>query len=507
MSEPIEWVKKVVRASYGIYETEQEKQEYYLEMEEEYLRFSEKERENIRNIMLEQFEVNDMMFVFSNILCYMKVKDFQEDAMKNILRGNFDAYTGSLLKYQSLFHVRGEYERKRLLNKRNMMGYDEMLNVNYSYIPIERRNKKRIVIVTGQILNTRHSPTLALLNMAYALQERLGYEVLFFICPCDGRLSQELWYKQVIEVKIEHWRNNPVKVEFRGVNFYGYQISMEPYNLKEFSMMLALIHAWNPIFVLNADTTNSVVELVNKFTTLVALTMSIECPISEGEILIRLGKMDNDTEQKYAKVIEDYQKQLFMKEKFPIITEENTGILTRIELGLPESKFLIAIVGNRLKMDIDNEFVQVMKSILEKVQNIAFVIIGVFDEEEWFADEIFREHIYYLGYCSDLIGVYKVLDLYLNPKRAGGGYSGGMALQAELPVITLPDCDVAYNCGSNFVVQNYEEMIETVYRYVNDQDFYYQKKVQVQKYNDEDRDNGLVRFVEELLEGINRLMK
>lgn len=82
-----------------------------------------------------------------------------------------------------------------------------------------------------------------------------------------------------------------------------------------------------------------------------------------------------------------------------------------------------------------------------------------------------------------------------------------MALQAELPVITLPDCDVAYNCGSNFVVQNYEEMIETVCRYVNDQEFYYQKKAQVQKYNDEDRDNGLVRFVEELIEGINRLMK
>ena len=137
MSEPIEWVKKVVRASYGVYETEQEKQEYYLEMEEEYLRFSDKERENIRDIMLERFEVNDMMFVFSNILCYMKVKDFQEDAMKNILRGNFDAYTGSLLKYQSLFHVKGEYESKRLLNKRNMMSYDEMLNVNYSYIPIE----------------------------------------------------------------------------------------------------------------------------------------------------------------------------------------------------------------------------------------------------------------------------------------------------------------------------------------------------------------------------------
>ncbi len=508
MNAPIDWVKKIVRASYQIFEKENEKKEYFIGLEQEYLQFSESEKRGIRNIMLDRFEVDDIMFVFSNILWYMKVKDFQEDAMKNILRGNFDYFTGSLLKYQSLVHVKGEYKKKRMLNKRNMVSFQEFLEIEYPYLPVNKRNKKRIVIVTGQLLGLLHSPTLVLLNIAYALQECLGYEVILFVCPCDGKLSKEFWYKQCVEDGTECWQDMPVKIVYRDAEFRGYQISMDPFNVKEYCMMFSIIYGYNPLFVLNADTTNSVVDLINNFTTLVAFTMSIECPISEGDILLRLGKMDDKTEQEYLDALEAHQKQIFLKERFPVITKESKSNYTRLGLGLPEKQFLIAIVGNRLELEVNEELILVMKTLLERVPNIAFAIIGNSGGvKEYFADKGLKERIYYLGYCSDLIGVYKILDLYMNPKRAGGGYSGGMALQAGLPVITLPDCDVAYNCGSDFVVQNYEKMIETICCYVNDQNFYQKKKMQVHKYNEEDGDKKLIRFVEELLEGVNGLMK
>ena len=82
-----------------------------------------------------------------------------------------------------------------------------------------------------------------------------------------------------------------------------------------------------------------------------------------------------------------------------------------------------------------------------------------------------------------------------------------MALRAELPVITLPDNYVAYNCGDKFIVQDYEEMIDTVCRYANDQEFYEQQKRYAQKYKEENGDEKLIRYMEELLGGITKIME
>lgn len=507
MNRQVGWIKTVVGLCFREFETEKEKKAYFIRMEEEYLQFTEDEKVTVRNIMMTQFEARDIIYVLSAMVQNMNVKDFQEDLMENILRGNFDGCVGSMLEYQSLIYVDGEYKRKRILNKKNTLNYGEILKMKYAYIPVEKRNKKRIVIITGQLLSILHSPTAVILNMAYALQY-LGYEIMLFICPCNGVLPEDLWYQQrLVEGSINEWENAPVRIEYRGMEFLGYQISMSLSGIKEYGMMLSLIHAWNPIFVLDADTTNSVVGLAGTFTTLVSWTMSIRAPISDGDILVRLGKMEEKIEKNYIEAMEKHQKQLFMKEKFPVITETAKNNYVRAELGLPEEQFLVAIVGNRLDAEISEEFVCLLKKVLEKIQNIAFVIIGdSVGIKQYFEDEIFKRHVYYLGFCSDLMGIYRLLDLYLNPKRMGGGFSGGMALQAGLPVLTLPDCDVAYNCGEDFVVQDFEEMGETLCLCATNQKFYSEKKEYVKKYNEEDRDKKLICFMEELLEGIYGIM-
>ncbi len=504
MRKPVEWIQAVVGLCF---KEEQEKEKCFSEMEKEYLQFSDQVKNRIREIMMTQFEARDMVYVLSVVVQYMKSRDFQEDLMKNILKGDFDCYAGSVIGFQCLRCVEGQYKRKRLLYKKNMTGYDKMLGLNYPYVPMKARNKKRIVIVTGQLLGLKHSPTLVVLNMAYALQKYMGYEILLFICPCNGELPEGMWYEQYLEMFTKEWEQKSVKVPYRGTEFQGYQISMRPDSPKEYSMMVSLIYAWNPMFVLDADTSNPVVGVVNKFTTLVSLTMSIECPISEGEILVRLGRMDDETEKEYADSINSNQKQLFMKEKFPVIAEMGKRTFTREELGLPENQFLITVVGNHLKIDIDEEFVQVMRRILEDIPNAAFVVIGNAEEvKEYYEDKVFEGRIYYLGYCEDLMGGYGILDLYLNPGRMGGGFSGGMALQADIPVVTLPDCDVAYNCGENFVVQDYVEMIETVKLYAGDRKFYDAKKEAMKKYNEEDKNKKLIQYMEELLSGVNEIM-
>lgn len=340
--------------------------------------------------------------------------------------------------------------------------------------------------------------------MAYTLQEYLGYEVFFYICPCDcWEVDQALWYGLLDEITIDHFRDKMAAIAYQDTVIKGFQINMGELRWKEYGMMLSFIHAWNPLFVLNCGTINPIVELIGTYTTLVSMRMSVECPISEGEILIRLGKEDDATEQGYEDMLGKNQVQLFMKEKFPVIPETVSKSYTRSELNLPEGQFMIAIVGNRLQSEFNDRFVSEMKRMLDKIPKISFAIIGNSEGvEEYFKNEVFNGRIFYLGYCKELIGVYGVMDLYLNLDRKGGGFSSAMALIAEIPVVTLPDCDVAYNCGEKFIVRDYEDMFHTVCCYATEPKFYEAKKKCAQAYKEENTQKKLDRFITGMLEGI-----
>ena len=133
------------------------------------------------------------------------------------------------------------------------------------------------------------------------------------------------------------------------------------------------------------------------------------------------------------------------------------------ELGLPEGKFFVAVVGNRLDPEIDEAFLNIMKQIMDAAENVDFAVIGDAEKlQEKLADTSYGKRIHFLGYCMDLPGTYRALHLYLNPRRLGGGWSSAMALMAGLPVVTLPACDVAYNVGGEFTVTTEEEMVDAV---------------------------------------------
>ena len=173
-------------------------------------------------------------------------------------------------------------------------------------------------------------------------------------------------------------------------------------------------------------------------------------------------------------------------------------------MKLPEGRFLVAIVGNRLDIDINDAFIAVMQRILKDITCVDFVIIGEVDDLKKKLDNAaFQNRVYYLGF-QNLMKVYPVLDLYLNPDRMGGGFSSAMALIAGLPVVTLPDCDVAYNVGEEFIIADYEEMIQTVIRYVSDKKYYEQKVEQARNYKEKNTDEKMERYVKKLLDGVVR---
>ncbi|MCI8482847.1 MAG: glycosyltransferase family 4 protein [Lachnospiraceae bacterium] len=506
----IEWIKRAVRLclnqeKYGEIEKE------YENLEKQYNMFSEEEKNKIREIMKSQFEVNDFIYIFSHFIFYMKNESFREDLLDMIQKVDVDPYIGSMLELQ-ITRIDGYYRKKREFHRKNVEKFIDILHISYPYIPIEKRNKKRIVMITEQILSLAHAPTRIVMNYAYVLQEILGYEILLFLCPCDGKLPEDLWiYTEALTMNsLEQFKNAPLKIGYKNTEFFGYQINMGENSLKEYSMMFSLIYAFNPIFVLNVGIFHPIADAAGKFTTTVAMGMSVSCPVSEAEILLRADKREELIEKEYEELLEKNQKQIFVKERFPasVGLKESEKSYTRQEFGLPEDKFLIAIVGNRLDNELEEVFFEVMLRILQKEPDAVFVMIGEVQKvKERLDRKEFKNNVYYLGYQTDLQGVYSMFDLYLNPVRAGGGFSSAMALKKGVPVVTLPNCDVAYNVGEEFIVQNTECMVDQVCHYISDQEFYKKKKDCARKSMDENTEERMIECVKNVISKIVETME
>lgn len=362
----IDWIKNTIGVCIDNHMPEKEKSMRFEMLNMQYEAFSEKEKETIRAVIKAQFDVKDSIYIYSVLLHYMGQEIFAEAIMDAILESDFNAYTGSMLEFQMHKHYRSFgsiYQKVRMFHKKNAKKYAKILGVNWKYREPLNRNKNRIVIVTEQLLRIEHAPTKMVLDFAYMLRH-MGYEILLFVCPSDAGVPEELWYMPVQMSSNPYFEDSPIRWLYRGSIFEGYQIHMTEEGLKEYHMMFSLIYEWNPIFVLDLGTINPVVDLAEGFTTLVSCEMSISCPVTEGQILVRFERAEDWLEKKYEDALEDSQSQLYIEEKLPILAEEANGTCTREELGLAENRFLVAIVGNRLDIDIRSEFLAAMELLL-----------------------------------------------------------------------------------------------------------------------------------------------
>jgi glycosyltransferase involved in cell wall biosynthesis len=77
-----------------------------------------------------------------------------------------------------------------------------------------------------------------------------------------------------------------------------------------------------------------------------------------------------------------------------------------------------------------------------------------------------------LGFQNDMLAVLDCCDLYINPKRKGGGTSAFEAMYKGMPLVTLPVGDVGLAAGADFQAADYDEMIRQISEYKADREYY-----------------------------------
>jgi glycosyltransferase involved in cell wall biosynthesis len=448
------------------------------------------------------------VFLLSIILVATEDEIVLEQIVKVILEGKLTLDQSIFAHVQvsrfNFLHPKSgnRYELRRYLHKSLLERFKEELGLQYEYRRLAERNSNRIVVVTGTILSVSHAPTKLVLQYCYKLQKYLNKEVLLIVCPVETTRENEFtWFQPICLNFFKDYENELYNINYYDEKIQTYQLTVTTESIHHFRSLISTIYEYNPLYVISMGSYFNWEDVLNQFTTVAVKEMSIHYPISESTILfcnkgVKPEIVQNELDYLVA------QDQIPLDYKISVDLDEPKALLQRSQYGIDEDAFVIVVVGNRLDEEITEEFNDFLNKALDQDSRINLAYIGNYSKST--LKDIHQDRVFYLGYQTDLAGAYHVADLFINPPRNGGGLSALLALFHGVPVVTLPECDVASNVGNNFICDSYYDMLHIIERYKNDNEFYkeQQKKGLELTRKKVSEDAGLNEMIEDIVNAV-----
>ena len=157
---------------------------------------------------------------------------------------------------------------------------------------------------------------------------------------------------------------------------------------------------------------------------------------------------------------------------FTFSIKEARNIYKKSDLDIAEDVFVSVVVGARLSLDVNKEFLDFLEKFASDKHYIVF--LGFWDNYEDVKKErpdLFK-YVRYLGNQDDVTGIMRAFDLYINPYRRGGGTSVVEAMAQGLAALAIDYGDVAYNIAPEFLCKDYDEMLDRIKILTTDKDEY-----------------------------------
>ena len=342
------------------------------------------------------------------------------------------------------------------------------LHMELQYIPFEQRNKNRVILMIEPLLGEVHAPTQKMINI-YCWLQKLGYEVYVYATNMRQIEISEYWnwYNSLVDVCV-YEETGSIELKLLGVPIKGYNLNYTEENyFEELKNAICDIKEYNPAFILTVGDSNILAELCGDFTTVCAMACVNQPAQTAQSIIVRYFRCTEEENRKYLEWTRPDQK-IFEMVCVDELNANTESDVDRKDYGIAEDKFVILVAGNRLDTEVTEEVKRVFQTILEQ-NEVLFVFIGDCPKLE---NELSKEadHYLFLGAVDDFKGIMRIGNLFLNPPRQGGGTGAFYAVENDVPVLTLPDCDVA-QVGEAFTCERLWDMPEIVNSYMHDAAF------------------------------------
>lgn len=444
-------------------------------------------------LSLTNFEKNLAKFKLDNYLYYNSYNDKQKIFLCSFLLDvyNDKEYLEFLLELLTKSSVIDKYNRffayyqcvRRIFVNKGIISehiekkveklyekiYDEfsMTNGIYAKISKEQRNDDIVFVVTSQFLDVNHAPTKVTLDMCYNLTKNLNKQVLLINTKEVLTLKGIMPMNDITSGNVVENYDSIDSIEYKGEKIAFYQSKGQMPNDNEIINILNTVQKYKPKMIINIGTT-LVGELCTKIIPTITIPLGNDGYSKSTFYIVN----DEDAYKNYASKHNRNKNSLIVsKLQFELNPKEH--IVTKEQLGIPENKFIIAIIGNRLNKEIDEKFLEMLeKSCKFANAYVLFIDKFNFTEQQIAKYENLVSNYKNLGYQKDLLAVLENTDLYVNPDRSGGGTSAIYSIYLGKPVVTVDKGDVASNVGKEFCVGSYDEMFDEIIKYYNEEDFY-----------------------------------
>ena len=371
----------------------------------------------------------------------------------------------------SLFVYKGE--RPLQISERMYEIYNDISEdfmAHFTLEPIAQRNDNLVFVIIQQFLNETHGPTKTALDRARVLREKLGKQVII-INTAEQMGGTPIGLMHYSCANYDESMLSQEMVEYQGKQYPYIQFDNNMPNIYNCQELFDFVRKYKPGFIINiggsslaADACSKIVPVLNVNTVPSGIertktTMQV-CgnPVSDGEaqLLGKIGKSRADV----------------LCGRFTSSLKQQRENYTKAQLGIPENKTILAVIGGRLTQEMDAAFIQMLDGVLS--EGAVVVIIGVMNRYEEICqnDMIFRENSVYLGMQEDVLAILDCCDIYVNPRRIGGGTSVIEAMYKGLPAVSIEYGDVALGAGKEFCVADYAAMQAQLLRFIKDKAYY-----------------------------------
>ncbi|MFM1959454.1 MAG: hypothetical protein RL588_971 [Pseudomonadota bacterium] len=177
--------------------------------------------------------------------------------------------------------------------------------------------------------------------------------------------------------------------------------------------------------------------------------------------------------------------------------------VSRASIGIPEGAFVIATVGNRLGVEMDEAYITGVELAMRDRPNAFWLVVGGLPDYLLAAfEQVLGDRFLHVPFSRELDRLMTTVDVFANPFRAGGGYSASIALGAGAAVLSLARGDVSSLIPDSFVASDEEEYFRYLGFLMDSPEFLAAVKAEQGQYNARMRDQAL--FLKEI-QGLVRL--
>ncbi|MFT8363956.1 MAG: glycosyltransferase [Sporolactobacillus sp.] len=330
-----------------------------------------------------------------------------------------------------------------------------------------------VVIFSSQILGLSHSPTRQVMDYALSLK-KLGNEV--FIINSQDVLTQLYvsFFDGFVGNVIEEFSNLNT-IEYEKETFKFFQPKQPMPNIQEAQKMVNLVKQFRPQFVISMGD-SAVGDLCSSFTTVISMVFGGNTPKYRKTYWAITRKMT--AEDRFFMEKFQIKEECVLPVQMAFLKKEKQGVMTRENLSIPLCYKVLAVVGNRLDVEVNETFLNELNQILIKVSTTYVLFIGSFEKYQLVLQNypLFRDRSKSMGYTQDIQAVYSCCDFYINPHREGGGSSAAEAMSEGVPVITDPNGDVYNQLWMDQSFTDVNEVIGYLQKCIEQPSFYQHEK-------------------------------